>query len=185
MQAEVHELAFCLGAYLIYMFLKPKKGVVYATLMVLTLFCFLSAFKRIGIIAIVIALALGWGLKWIAKFAPKTALRIATVLSVVIVVLLVGYIGLIKIEIFSMLEEIGIETSGRVDIYHAVDKFYEFSPQFLGNGIGFLTYQLSGEMHVGVSSVHNDFLQYFIDLKVRFIVQLKVHKKQFLNFPIV
>lgn len=163
-QAEVHELAFCLGAYLIYMFLKPKKGIVYATLMVLTLFCFLSAFKRIGIIAIVIALALGWGLKWIAKFAPKTALRIATVLSVVIVALLVGYIGLIKIDIFSMLEEIGIETSGRVDIYHAVDKFYEFSPQFLGNGIGFLTYQLSGEMQVGVSSVHNDFLQYFIDL---------------------
>ncbi|MBR2366893.1 MAG: hypothetical protein IKA78_06985, partial [Oscillospiraceae bacterium] len=33
-----------------------------------------------------------------------------------------------------------------------------------GNGIGFLTYQLSTNMRVGVSSVHNDFLQYFIDL---------------------
>ena len=63
-----------------------------------------------------------------------------------------------------MLEKAGIDTSGRVTIYNAVDKFYEFSPEFLGNGIGFLTYQLSTNMNVGVSSVHNDFLQYFIDL---------------------
>ena len=65
---------------------------------------------------------------------------------------------------FSLLEQAGIETSGRVDIYNAVDKFYEFSPGFLGNGIGFLTYQLGTNMNEGVSSVHNDFLQYFIDL---------------------
>lgn len=32
------------------------------------MFCFLTAFKRIGIIAIVIALAFGWLLKFIAKF---------------------------------------------------------------------------------------------------------------------
>ena len=67
-------------------------------------------------------------------------------------------------EIFTMLEEAGINTSGRVVIYNAVDKFYEFSPEFLGNGIGFLSYQLSTHMNVGVTSVHNDFLQYFIDL---------------------
>lgn len=163
-QAEVHELAFCLGAYLIYMLLKPKKNIVFYILLALTLFCFLSAFKRIGIIAIVIALSLGWVLKWISKFSEKTAFRLTTIFSILLVVMLVGYIGLIKMDIFTLLEEIGIETSGRVQIYNAVDKFYEFSPEFLGNGIGFLTYQLSGEMHVGVSSVHNDFLQYFIDL---------------------
>ena len=66
--------------------------------------------------------------------------------------------------VFSLLEEAGIETSGRVVIYEAVDKFYTFSPDFLGNGIGFLSYQLSMNMKVGVTSVHNDFLQYFIDL---------------------
>jgi hypothetical protein len=67
-------------------------------------------------------------------------------------------------DVFSLIEEAGIDTSGRVVIYNAVDKFYEFSPEFLGNGIGFLTYQLSTYMNVGVNSVHNDFLQYFIDL---------------------
>ena len=163
-QAEVHELAFCLGAYLIYMGLKPKNDAVFYILLALTLFCFLSAFKRIGIIAIAVALALGWMLKFIDKFHTKTAKRLTVTLSVVLTLVLIGYVALIKMDIFTLLEQMGIDTSGRVQIYDAVDKFYEFSPEFLGNGIGFLTYQLSANMHVGVSSVHNDFLQYFIDL---------------------
>ena len=163
-QAEIHELAFCLGAYLIYMLLKPKKDIVFFILLGLTVFCFLTAFKRIGIIAIVIALAFGWLLKFIAKFKKDTAMRLTVIFSVILVVLLIGYIAIIKLDVFSLLEKAGIDTSGRVTIYNAVDKFYEFSPEFLGNGIGFLTYQLSTNMNVGVSSVHNDFLQYFIDL---------------------
>ncbi len=163
-QAEIHELAFCLGAYLIYMLLKPKKDIVFFILLGLAMFCFLTAFKRIGIIAIVIALAFGWLLKFIAKFKKDTAMRLTVIFSVILVVLLVGYIAIIKLDVFTLLEKMGIDTSGRVTIYNAVDKFYEFSPEFLGNGIGFLTYQLSTNMNVGVSSVHNDFLQYFIDL---------------------
>ena len=163
-QAEIHELAFCLGAYLIYMFLKPKKDIVFFILLGLTSFCFLTAFKRIGIIAIVIALVFGWFLKLVAKFKKDTAMRLTVIFSVILAVLLIGYVSIIKLDVFSLLEKAGIDTSGRVTIYNAVDKFYEFSPEFLGNGIGFLTYQLSTNMNVGVSSVHNDFLQYFIDL---------------------
>lgn len=163
-QAEIHELAFCLGAYLIYMLLKPKKDIVFFILLALTSFCFLTAFKRIGIIAIVVALVFGWMLKFVAKFKKDTAMRLTVIFSVILVVILTGYIAIIKLDVFSLLEKAGINTSGRVTIYNAVDKFYEFSPDFLGNGIGFLTYQLSTNMNVGVSSVHNDFLQYFIDL---------------------
>lgn len=163
-QAEIHELAFCLGAYLIYMLMKPKKDIVYFVLLGLTSFCFIVAFKRIGMIAIAIALALGWVLKLIAKFKKDTASRLTIIISILLVILLIGYVGIIKMDVFSLIEEAGIDTSGRVVIYNAVDKFYEFSPEFLGNGIGFLTYQLSTYMNVGVNSVHNDFLQYFIDL---------------------
>lgn len=163
-QAEIHELAFCLGAYLIYMFLKPKKDIVFYILLGLTLFCFLAAFKRIGIIAIVVAVALGWMLKFISKFKTSTAKSLTLIISALIVVFLIGYIAIIKMDVFTLLEKAGINTSGRVEIYDAVDKFYDFSIEFLGNGIGFLTYQLSTNMNVGVSSVHNDFLQYFIDL---------------------
>ena len=163
-QAEIHELAFCLGAYLIYMFLNPKKDIVFYILLGLTLFCFLAAFKRIGIIAIAVAVALGWVLKFIAKFKTSTAKSLTIIISALILVFLIGYIAIIKMDVFTLLEKAGINTSGRVEIYDAVDKFYDFSIEFLGNGIGFLTYQLSTNMNVGVSSVHNDFLQYFIDL---------------------
>ena len=163
-QAEIHELAFCLGAYLIYMLFKPKKNLLFFILLFLSLFCFLSAFKRIAIIAIAIALVLGYLLKFIARYHQKTANRLVTFLTIVVIALLIGYVALIKMGAFELLEKAGINTSGRVEIYQAVDKFYEFNPAFLGNGIGFLTYQLNTFMNVGVASVHNDFLQHFIDL---------------------
>ncbi len=163
-QAEIHELAFCLGAYLIYMFMKPRKDIVFIILVSLTLFCFLSAFKRIGIIAIVIALALGWLLKLLSKLNEKLAFRTTVFLGLLLVAALICYVALIKMGAFELLEKAGIDTSGRVEIYNEVDKYYEFSPSFLGNGIGFLTYSLSTSGALEVSSVHNDFLQYFIDL---------------------
>lgn len=163
-QAEIHELAFCLGAYLIYMLYKPKKNIVYFLLLFLSLFCFLAAFKRIAMIAIAIALVLGYLLKLIARYSQKTASRLITFFTFAVVILLIAYIAFIKMDAFELLEEAGINTSGRVEIYNAVDKFYEFSPDFLGNGIGFLTYQLNTFMNIGVASVHNDFLQHFIDL---------------------
>lgn len=163
-QAEIHELAFCLGAYLIYMLFKPQKNIIYFILLALTVFCFLAALKRIAIIAILVALFLGYILKFIARFNKKTASRLCVILSIVVIAILIGYIALIKADAFALIEKAGINTSGRVEIYNAVDKFYEFHPGFLGNGIGFLTYQLNEFMSVGVGSVHNDFLQHFIDL---------------------
>ncbi|MBE6915725.1 MAG: hypothetical protein E7471_03745 [Ruminococcaceae bacterium] len=163
-QAEIHELAFCLGAYLIYMLYKPKKDIVYFILLFLTLFCFLSAFKRIAMIAIALALAVGYFLKFIARYNKKTASGVLTFLAILVVVLLMGYIALIKMDAFALLEKAGINTSGRVGIYNAVDQFYQVSPDFLGNGIGFLTYQLNSSMSIGVAAIHNDFLQHFIDL---------------------
>ena len=115
-------------------------------------------------IAIAVALAFGYLLKFIARFNKKTASRLVVILTFAIVLLLILYIFLIKMNVFELLEKAGIETSGRVVIYKAVDKFYEFSPDFLGNGIGFLTYQLNENMAVGVGAVHNDFLQHFVDL---------------------
>ena len=163
-QAEVHELAFCLGAYLIYMLYKPKKKPMYFVLLFLCVFCFLSAFKRIAMIAIALALVFGYILKFISKFSKKTASRLVSILSIVVIFILIGYVAIIRMGVFELLEEAGINTSGRVKIYEAVEEFYEFSPEFLGNGIGFLTYQLNSSLNIGVASVHNDFLQHFIDL---------------------
>lgn len=162
--AEIHELAFCLGAYIIYMLYKPKKNIVFFILLALAVFCFTTAFKRIGIIAIAVALVFGYFLRFVARYNEKTAAGLTMFFTLLTVGLLIGYIALIKADAFELLEKAGINTSGRVEIYNAVDKFYEFRPGFLGNGIGFLTYQLNNFMRVGVASVHNDFLQHFIDL---------------------
>ena len=163
-QAEVHELAFCLGAYLIYMLLKMRKNMTFYILMALSAFCFLAAFKRIGMIAIAVALFFGFLLKFVAKFKKSTARNLAVILSVCLMVILIGYVAVIKMGVFTLLEEAGIATNGRMEIYNAVDRFYAFSPDFLGNGIGYLTYQMSTNIKIGVTSVHNDFLQYFVDL---------------------
>ena len=163
-QAEIHELAFCLGAYLIYMLYKPKKNVVYFILLFLSIFCFLSAFKRIAIIAIAAALAFGYLLKFIEKYNKKTAGNMVIIFTIIVITLLIGYVALIKMDVFKLLEDAGINTSGRVGIYNAVDDFYEFNPGFLGNGIGFVTYQLNSFINIGVAAIHNDFLQYYIDL---------------------
>ena len=120
-QAEIHELAFCLGAYLIYMLYKPRKSISYIILLLLSLFCFLSAFKRIAMIAVAIALLFGYLLKFIAKFIPKTASRLITLFSVALIALLIGYVAIIKMDVFALLEEAGINTSGRVKVYRAVD----------------------------------------------------------------
>ena len=165
-EAEIHELAFCLGAYLVYMMFKPKKDIIFWVLFILAGFCFTAAFKRIAIVAIAAAIGLGWMLLFIAKRSPKTAFRTTQLLSIIIMLILIGYIAIIKMDVFSMLQEAGLETSGRDKIYGIVDRFYEFSPSFIGHGIGFLTYQLNTNVgvEVGVTAVHNDFLQYFIDL---------------------
>ncbi len=165
-KAEIHELAFCLGAYLVYMCFKPKKDVVFWILLALSAFCFIAAFKRIAIVAIAIAVVLGWGLLLINKRSSKVAYKLVKALTILIVLILIGYVAIIKTGVFTYLQEAGIETSGRDTIYKVVDKFYEFSPSFMGNGIGYLTYQLNTGVASGsgVAAVHNDFLQHFIDL---------------------
>jgi hypothetical protein len=45
-----------------------------------------------------------------------------------------------------------------------VDKFYEFSPTFIGNGMGFLTFRLNSGLEIGVGAIHNDFLDYFVNI---------------------
>ena len=53
---------------------------------------------------------------------------------------------------------------GRALIYKKVSRFYEFLPNYIGQGMGFLAYQLTVNLNVYSGSVHNDFLQFYIDL---------------------
>lgn len=165
MQAEIHELAFCVGAYLLYMLLYVRKSPFLLVLFLLAGFCFISAFKRIAVVAVVVALVFGYIMKFLKTAGKeKLARLIITVTMILTVIVLLGYVGVVKWGVFQKMEDAGIDTSGRATIYRAVDKFYEFSPTFIGNGMGFLTFQLNSGLEIGVGAIHNDFLDYFINI---------------------
>ena len=165
MQAEIHELAFCLGAYLLYMLLYVRKNIFSLALFLLAAFCFASAFKRIAVVAVATALVFGYAMKFLkARGKDKLAGRLITVTMIVTVILLLAYVGIVKWGAFQKMEDAGIDTSGRAYIYRAVDKFYEFSPTFIGNGMGFLTFRLNSGLEIGVGAIHNDFLDYFVNI---------------------
>lgn len=164
-QAEIHELAFCLGAYLLYMLLYPRRSLLFWILLPLAGFCFVSAFKRIAMVAIAVGLALGWLLRLLERLRMCHAVRLVLGAGLILgLLLLVAYVAAVKMGIFTLMEEAGINTNGRADIYEAIDDLYTFSPSFLGRGQGYLTYQLNENRSLGMDAVHNDFLQFYIDL---------------------
>ena len=96
MQAEIHELAFCLGAYLLYMLLYVRKNIFSLALFLLAAFCFASAFKRIAVVAVATALVFGYAMKFLkARGKDKLAGRLITVTMIVTVILLLAYVGIV------------------------------------------------------------------------------------------
>ena len=166
-QAEIHELAFCLGAYLVYMLTRPRRSVPFLVLLALSIFCFLSAFKRIALAAMAATIGVCWLLRPLERRGRgKTALRIAHAVALVLLAAMFAYVALVKLGMFSWMEEAGLDTMGRADVYEAVDGLYEVSPAFLGNGMGYLTYQIgeTDNFDLAVDTIHNDILQMYIDL---------------------
>lgn len=164
-KAEIHELAFCLGAYLVYMLLFFSTTRKHLILLCLTAFCFLSAFKRIAMAAIAVAVSLGWLLRWLHKRGKdKMVRRIAIFMLLVACVVLVAYIAFVRYGGFHALERMGIDTMSRADIYDEVEDYYIFSPAYIGHGMGYLSYQLTRVRDLWETAIHNDFLQFYIDL---------------------
>lgn len=164
-KAEIHELAFCLGAYLVYMLLFFKKKSRFLILFGAALFCFLSAFKRIAMVAILISVLLGKMMRFLhAKGRDKTAKSIMTVILLGAVAALVLYIAFVRSGGFHFLEEIGVDTMSRADMYDQVKDEYTFSPAYAGQGMGHLSYHLTREEELWENAIHNDFLQFYIDL---------------------
>lgn len=164
-RAEIHELAFCLGAYLVYMILRPEKSKAsFWLLLGATAFCFLAAFKRIAIVAIGICLVTGFFLKLVRKKHPQTVSTFINVLTFLLILLLIAYIAVIKADVFTMMDRAGLETNGRDVFYSAVNDLYSFSPAYLGGGMGYLPYYLNSAISLTVRAVHNDFLQFYVDL---------------------
>ena len=164
-EAEIHELAFCLGIYELYMILNFKKKPWFLLLFVGSTFCFISAFKRIAMAAILVAAVFGFIFKFLAKRkSAAAASKTITMLMSGCCVIVFLYIFAVKMGIFHLLEDWGVNVSGRADIYDLVDRYYEFTPAFLGYGMGYVYYLLNSEISLYTAAIHNDFLSMYIDL---------------------
>lgn len=161
-QMEIHELTFALGVYLVFFVLEwrtllRKPG--NAILALLTLFFFLSGFKRIGILAVVLAVFTGFLLRPIIGGKRYKWLWAA---GLVVVAGMVFYVGLVDAGFLYYIEERwGINLMGRAKLLALVEQFYHFGPDFMGHGVGFLQEYIVGIRGTGL---HNDIGTMYVDI---------------------
>ncbi len=158
---EIHGMVHGWGLFLIYFIMNWEKPSWKHILYILTAFFFFTlAFKRIGIIGAAMALVLGMIYRRIGDGGRR---GMTTLTAVIITVVAFAYIVAIKTGTFEILsQEYGINLMGRDEILEAYDEYYEISPAFAGHGIRFVFNH--GQTTGGYSSLHNVFVEHYIEL---------------------
>lgn len=162
--AEIHELTFALGLFLLFLLLEfrrlPGKWWYIIPFLILTLFFYLSGFKRIGVAATLIAVFCATILRGIIGHKEKgRSLLMAASLCVIAACYI--YVVLIHGGLVNILIEHGINVMSRERFYGMVENYYRIDPGFLGQGVGFISRFFSES---DASALHNDILRIYIDL---------------------
>lgn len=161
-QMEIHELTFALGVYLVYFALEwrrltKKSGA--AVMAFLTLFFFLSGFKRIGVLAVVLGSLAGLILR---PIVGEKRFKWLWVFGLTVTAGMVFYIWLIDSGFLDYIEQRwGIDLMGRSSLLALVDEFYHFGPDFIGHGVGYLQEYIVGVRGTGL---HNDIVTMYVDI---------------------
>lgn len=160
---ELHDMVFGWGPYILYFLLyrdKEDSRWKHILLLIPAILFFTLGLKRIAVMAVGLALLLGIVVKFIRPSKKRT---LYTWTGVVVTVLTFTYIVLVRDGRFMQyMQTLGINLMGRQDIYSSYNKYFEVVPTFLGNGIRFI-YNY-GEIHNTVGSIHNVYLELFIEL---------------------
>ena len=165
-QMEIHEVTFALGLYLIFYVLNWKdcrQERSARVLLIPTLFCFLSGFKRIGVAAIALSLVLWLILKIAArKYSGRFWLMAASFVAIGVAFL---YIILVKNGLFEFLSDrFGLDTMGRRELSRFINQYYWVGPNYIGNGAGFVNRMFSDlPEEYTIRALHNDILLLYID----------------------
>lgn len=167
--AEINELTFAVGLYLLFLVLNWKdlrRSKLFFPMLFLTLFCYFSGFKRIG--AFTIALCIAAGLLLMAVTRGKDRRRgWLLFFSAAVVAVSFVYLIVVRAGLFGFLEEhFDLNTMGRTTLNALVEQYYSLTPDYLGQGAGFIS-RLFSDLLVGISSVralHNDILALYIDI---------------------
>lgn len=165
---EVHDLTFAMGELLIYYISFDTKHPKRIPILLLSGFFFLLGWKRSAIPGVVTSCMIAFVCQ---KLPRHKAFHLALVTGLAMVMVGYLYIFVIRqgiVEWFTKTYDINM--MGRNELYAWIEKYYVFSPSFMGQGIGFITeiMQEAIENHTNVLnhelSIHSDILARYIEL---------------------
>lgn len=169
MQAvEIHELTFALGLFLFFLIVvwrEEKKKKLFWIFFALTVFCFLSGMKRIGVFALALCLLSEWLLTLFTGKSGKYRIWL-WMFSMAAVLMAFVYICVVRGGVYDYLEEkFQLDTMGRRFLNDMINQYYEISPAYLGQGGGFIS-RLFSDMpkDFTIRALHNDVLKVYIDI---------------------
>lgn len=147
--------AFAFGAFAIYYAYKRKW--IFCALSLLFLY---FADKRIASVAVLLALILMLFL-WLFENNEKLVYTIwVAVIGGLFAYLYLIYSGIMEYFCWGF----DINTNGRVEMYSRVAETYNFSPFFLGEGLGVVETLMESYAVSAFSNLHNDILKFYIEL---------------------
>lgn len=167
---ELHELAYILGLYILLRLITDKKSSLKKRdyLFWIAVFAFIVAWKRVGILALIITylyfLIFNKNGKRDKSFFVKVTGIAATIVCLIFVSLIISG------AFTEILGRYGIEMMGRNIIYDYFRKFARFSPLYMGRGVGFVTrqfdYTTRSDLYnmVSIKALHNDLLKMYIEI---------------------
>ncbi len=147
--------AFVFGAFTIYYAYQKKWG----KLLVAIFLMYLSN-KRIAMLAVAVSLMLSLIL-WIFKKSKEVLMVMWGCVSAgVFYYIFLIHSGLLRY----FCNRLGIDSKGRVQIYARFSEMYDFSPTFLGNGLGCVENILDNWQIRYYGNLHNDLLKFYFEV---------------------
>ncbi|MCQ5386540.1 hypothetical protein NO348_17090 [Hungatella hathewayi] len=167
---ELHEVAFTIGLYLVFLFFINKRQYISKTSL-LTMLCityFIIGWKRIGIAGIIIVFLYGL---FIHGRKNWTKSEVTKITGIVAIIACLFYVSLsTSNELVAILQLRGINLMGRNIIYNYFRQFCDFHINYFGRGVGFVTrqfdYATAADLYnmISIKALHNDLMKMFIDI---------------------
>lgn len=167
---EIHDLTFGITFYCLYYLIcirKHKRNVIYFGI---AFFFTILGVKRIALAAVGVILVI-YGL--MKLLSDNSAFRIAKIIWIPAVLICYFYVYSVHGTLLDrVVEHFNIDMMGRQEVYDYFRSYYQFSPTYVGKGIGYITRTIEQltEASVGIfgehyfGSMHNDILLYYIEL---------------------